>query len=63
MIEVTESNYHTFLTLHGMNKECAELVVAKWDNTPEYHSNEGVRVWVEASKYVLKGEDSVVFSI
>ena len=59
MTEVTEENYHTFLTLHGLTKECAELVVQNYDNTEGYHNNESVRVWVEASKFVLKGDNSV----
>lgn len=63
MLEVTEDNYHLFLTFHGLSKECAELVVANHDNTENYHNLISVRQWVEASKYVLKGEDNVVFGI
>jgi hypothetical protein len=53
MFEVTEDNYHTFLTLHGHDPECARLVIDKWDNTEGYHNLQSVRLWVEASKMVL----------
>jgi hypothetical protein len=54
MIEVTEENYLTFLVPHGQCPDCAERVVARHDNTEGYHTLIGVRLWVEASKMVLK---------
>jgi hypothetical protein len=63
MLEVTEDNYNQFLTLHGLRKDCAEIVVAQYDNTENYHNLISVRQWVEASKYVLKGENSVILGI
>ena len=54
MFNVTEDNYHTFLTFHGLNPECAKMVVDKYDNTEEYHNMQSVRLWVDASKMVLK---------
>jgi len=54
MIEPDETNYHLFLSYHGMNVEVATSVVATFDNTEAYHTNGSVRVWVEASKYVIK---------
>lgn len=54
MFEVNEDNYHTFLTLHGQDPECAKMVVDKYDNTEGYHTLLSVRLWVEASKMVLK---------
>lgn len=54
MIEVTEDNYHTFLTYHGLNIDVARYVVDSYDNTDSYKSLEAVRVWVEASKIVIK---------
>jgi hypothetical protein len=54
MFEVTEDNYHIFLTLHGQDPECARMVVDKWDDTDGYHNLMSVRIWVEASKFVLK---------
>lgn len=53
MFKVTEDNYHTFLTLHGLDPECARMVVDKWDDTENYHNLQSVRLWVEASKMVL----------
>lgn len=54
MFEVTVDNYHTFLTHHGLDPECAKWVVDKHDNTENYHNLLSVRLWVEASKIVLK---------
>jgi hypothetical protein len=54
MIEPNETNYHLFLTYHGMSVDVASNVVATWANTEAYHTNGSVRVWVEASRYVLK---------
>ena len=54
MFEVTEENYHTFLTWHGLDPECAEWVIAKHDNTENYHNMLSVKLWVDASKMVLK---------
>ncbi len=54
MIEPDETNYHLFLSYHGMNVEVAARVVATFDNTEAYHTNGSVRVWVQASKYVIK---------
>jgi hypothetical protein len=54
MFEVTEENYHTFLTSHGLDPECASWVVAKYDNTDNYHQLSSVRLWVEASKLVIR---------
>ena len=54
MFEVTEDNYHTFLTLHGQNLECAERVILQYDNTESYFKLQSVRLWVEASKMFVK---------
>jgi len=54
MIELNESNYHLFLSYHGMSVDVATKVVATFDNTEAYRTNGSVRVWVEASKYVIK---------
>jgi len=54
MIEPDETNYHLFLSYHGMNVKVATGVVAQFDNTDAYRSNNSVRQWVEASKYVIK---------
>ncbi len=54
MIEPNESNYHLFLSYHGMSVDVATKVVATFDNTEAYRTNGSVRVWVEASKYVIK---------
>lgn len=54
MFEVTEDNYHQFLTLHGNDLECAERVVMLYDKTDNYYKLQSVRLWVEASKMVLK---------
>jgi hypothetical protein len=53
MFEVNKDNYHTFLTLHGLNPECALMVIQRYDNTEGYHNLMSVRLWVEASKFVL----------
>jgi hypothetical protein len=54
MFEVTEENYHMFLTHHGMTFESAEWVVARYDNTENYRKIKSVQLWVDASKMVLK---------
>lgn len=54
MFQATEDNYHLFLTHHGFNPECAAVVVNKYDNTESYKTNLSVRLWVDASKIVLK---------
>lgn len=53
MVEVTKDNYHTFLTFHGMDPEVAEWVIEHWAYTESYHNMLAVRVWVEASKFVI----------
>lgn len=53
MFEVTEDNYHMFLTMHGHDLECAERVVLQYDNTEGYFNLQSVRLWVEASKIVI----------
>ena len=53
MFEVNEDNYHIFLTLHGLDPECARIVVDKYDGTDSYNNLQSVRLWVEASKMVL----------
>jgi hypothetical protein len=53
MIEVTKDNYHTFLTFHGLNVESAQWVVSRYDNTENYHNLLSVKLWVEASKFVV----------
>lgn len=54
MFEVNEDNYHKFLTHHGCNVECARWVVVNYDNTDNYRNLMSVRLWVDASKIVLK---------
>ena len=53
MFEVTKDNYHTFLTWHGMDPEAAARVVSLYDGSDGYKTNMSVRLWVEASKFVL----------
>jgi len=53
MFEVTKDNYHTFLTMHGLDIECAERVISMYDNTENYHTLLSVKLWVEASKFVV----------
>lgn len=53
MFEVTKDNYHTFLTLHGLDIECAERVISMYNNTENYHTLLSVKLWVEASKFVV----------
>jgi hypothetical protein len=51
MFEVTEDNYHQYLTWHGHDPEAAQWVVDNYDaNSPMM----SVRLWIEASKMVLK---------
>jgi len=54
MFEVTEDNYLSFLTLHGQDPECAQRVVETYDGSAGYHELLSVRIWVEASKMLLK---------
>lgn len=54
MFEVTEENYHKFLSYHGLNLEVAKRVVKEFYNTDSYHKNGSVRLWVDASRMVLK---------
>jgi hypothetical protein len=54
MFEVTKENFHIFLTNHGMNVENAQVVVDKWYNTDNYHKLQSVRLWVDASKMLLR---------
>ncbi len=53
MFEVTKDNYQTFLTMHGLDIECAERVISMYDNTENYHTLLSVKLWVEASKFVV----------
>lgn len=53
MFQVNKDNYHTFLTLHGLDPECAATVVSQYDNTDNYNNLLSVKLWVEASKFVL----------
>lgn len=54
VFEVTEENYHLFLTYHGHDIEVARNVVNQYDNTDGYKSLGSVRLWVDASKMVIK---------
>ena len=54
MIEPNETNYHLFLSYHGMDVNVATRIVATFDNTEAYRLNNSVRQWVEASKHVIK---------
>ena len=54
MFEVTKENFHIFLTHHGMNVENAQVVVEKWYNTDNYRNMLSVRLWVDASKMLLR---------
>jgi hypothetical protein len=54
MYEVTKDNYHTFLTWHGMDPEVAEWVVQNWADTEGYRTMGSVRLWVDASRMLLK---------
>lgn len=54
MFEVNEQNYQKFLTYHGQDPEVAKRVVKQFYNTESYHKNGSVKLWVDASKIVLK---------
>ena len=54
MIEPNETNYHLFLSYHGMDVKVATRIVATFNNTEAYRLNNSVRQWVEASKHVIK---------
>jgi hypothetical protein len=51
MFEVTEENYRQYLTWHGHDPEVAQWVVENHDANSPLAS---VRLWIEASKMVLK---------
>lgn len=53
MFEVTEENYHRFLTYHGRDVEVAKIVVSLYDNT-ESRKIGSVRLWVDASKMLIR---------
>ena len=53
MFEVTEENYHIFLTYHGMDPEVAQHVVDAYADTEAYHSMKSVQLWVDASRMVI----------
>jgi hypothetical protein len=50
MFEVTKENYRQYLTWHGHDLEVAQWVVENHDANSPLMS---VRLWVEASKFVL----------
>lgn len=54
MSRVTNENYLNYLTFHGRTFEGAWYVVKKWGARPEYHTNDAIRQWVDASAYVLE---------
>jgi hypothetical protein len=54
MFEVTEDNYRDFLTWHGHDVEVAQWIVDNHDANSPLAS---VRLWIEASKMVLKKND------
>tara|TARA_R110000868_G_scaffold370216_1_gene633703 strand:+ start:330 stop:506 length:177 start_codon:yes stop_codon:yes gene_type:complete len=54
MFEVTKENFHTFLTSHGMNVEVALWVVEKYQDSDNYRNLLSVRLWVDASKMLLR---------
>ncbi len=54
MFEVTKDNYRDFLTWHGQDPEVAQWVIDQHDNTEGYHKIGSVRLWVDASKMLLK---------
>lgn len=53
MFEVTEENYHMFLSFHGRSIDVAERVVKQFYNTDAYRNNGSVRLWVDASRMFL----------
>jgi hypothetical protein len=57
MFEVTKENYKDFLSWHGRDLEVAKMVVELYDGTAGYHDLLSVRLWVEASKMLLKDHD------
>jgi hypothetical protein len=54
MFEVTKANYHMFLTHHGMNVEAARYVVSKYYNSENYKNMLSVRLWVDASRMLIR---------
>lgn len=54
MFEVTKENFHMFLTSHGMNVEVALWVVNRYENSDNYRNLLSVRLWVDASKMLLR---------
>ena len=53
MFEVTKENYRKFLTYHGHSIDVAKRVVEQYDN-PESRKIGSVRLWVDASKMLIK---------
>lgn len=54
MFEVTKENYHIFLAHHGMHVETAMWVVKNYYQSENYHKLQSVRLWVDASKMLLR---------
>lgn len=54
MFEVTKENFHIFLSSHGMNVEAALWVVNRYENSDNYRNLLSVRLWVDASKMLLR---------
>ena len=54
MFEVTKENYHTFLSYHGMNIEVAKVIVDKYSDSENYKNLLSVRLWVDASRMLIK---------
>ena len=54
MFEVTKENFHLFLTHHGMHVQNAQVVVDKWYNTENYRNILSVRLWVDASRMLIR---------
>jgi hypothetical protein len=54
MTEVTSDNYQKYLTFHGQTIDGAWYVINKWTDTKEYHVNETIHLWVDASRKFLE---------
>ena len=52
--QVTKDNYLNYLTFHGRTVDAAWYVVKKWNDTLQYHTHEGIRIWVDASRKFLE---------